>query len=660
MNSNLAALATTVTETLLASGGQLKGEEILFRCLHSGHDDSHPSARWKPSEGIYFCDPCAKGGGTVALAQLLGIQTGNRNGAQASSPKGPTGIYKYTDAKGSTLFVVCRFDKPSASGKPKKTFLQCHYCPQGTKGITWNLGGDPRKCRCKRITPVLFNLPELLDSARGAEPVFIVEGEKCAMLLSALGVLATTSPGGAGKWRPDAAGLELARPLSGRHILILPDNDEPGRKHAESLARAVQQAGAADIRVLDLPDLPPKGDVADWMEACKEEDKIGALRRLAESAPRWKPTFADASSAQLGELLGDERFTDTGNAKRLVLRRGNDLRYCYQGGKWLVWDGRRWRIDDGDCVMLLAKETARAIYTEAAATEDSEDAEALSKHATSSLSEKRLRAMIALACSECPIAPQEFDADPWLLNVANGTLDLRSGALREHRRDDRLSKLVPVAFDSEAACPTWHTFLLRIFNGNEALIAFVQRAVGYGLTGHIREQVLFFLHGTGANGKSTFLEALLSTLGPDYAIQAAPNLLMAKNFDAHPTEVADLHGKRFVATVEVGEGRKLAEVLVKQLTGGDTLKARRMREDFWSFAPTFKIFLAANHKPAVTGTDHAIWRRIQEMSRVLLKLEWRLGSSSQNSCSEARIRGQRLTRPPPPFWQPASTPRRAA
>lgn len=143
------------------------------------------------------------------------------------------------------------------------------------------------------------------------------------------------------------------------------------------------------------------------------------------------------------------------------------------------------------------------------------------------------------------------------------------------------------------------------------MIDFLQRSVGYSLTGDVGEQVLFFLHGSGANGKSTFINAIFDTLGGDYAVQSAPDLLVQKSGERHPTEVADLQGKRLVASIEVEDGRRMAEGLVKQLTGGDLLKARHMREDFFQFKPTHKLYLVANHKPAVRGTDYAIWRRIR-------------------------------------------------
>jgi putative DNA primase/helicase len=220
--------------------------------------------------------------------------------------------------------------------------------------------------------------------------------------------------------------------------------------------------------------------------------------------------------------------------------------------------------------------------------------------------------MVSLARSEpgIPILPTEMDVDPFLLNVWNGTLDLRKGELREHRREDRLTKLAPVRFLPDAKCPTWLRFLDRIMAGNADLIGYLQRVIGYSLTSNVDEHCLWLLHGSGQNGKSTFLATILAMLG-DYGLQAVSELLMARNSDAHPTERADLFGRRFVCTIEVDEGKRLAESLMKQLTGGDQIRARRLYQDFFTFAPSHKLFLAANHKPEVKGQDFAVWRRIK-------------------------------------------------
>ena len=326
--------------------------------------------------------------------------------------------------------------------------------------------------------------------------------------------------------------------------------------------------------------------------------------------------------------IASRRFhlTDVGNAKRLVRRHGNYFRYCYLWGKVLVWDGMRWKPDDTGEVYRKAKDTVASIYTEASSlaaeasneedeahrAKKAEIAEALLKWAKQTEARTKIEAMVALAESEpgIPVTPDQLDTNPWLLNVLNGTINLWTGQLRDHRREDLITNLAPVEYDPIATCPTWEAFLCQIMAGNKNLIDFLQRAVGYALTGDVSEQVIFFLYGIGANGKSTLLNIFMSLLG-DYAMKATSDLLMVKKGEAHPTERADLFGRRFVAAIETEQGKRLAETFVKEATGGDPIRARRMREDFWQFDPTHKIFLATNHKPEIRGTDYAIWRRIR-------------------------------------------------
>jgi putative DNA primase/helicase len=300
-----------------------------------------------------------------------------------------------------------------------------------------------------------------------------------------------------------------------------------------------------------------------------------------------------------------------GNAQRMVARHGARLRYCHPWKQALVWDTRRWAIDDTAEVERMAKETAQAIALEAMGRSQQEFKE-ITKWATVSQSRERISAMISLATSELsiPILPAEMDQDPWLLNCANGTLDLRGGTLREHDPTDLITQLCPTEFDRYADCPLWIATLTKFLVKPE-LIAFFNRLVGYMISGVIRDHILPIAYGKGSNGKSTILGTLLEVLGPDYAMKAAPDMLMAKYGNSHPTDRADLFRKRFVVAIESESGRRLNETLVKELTGGDRIRARRMREDFWEFNPTHKMIMATNHKPVVRGGDHGIWRRLK-------------------------------------------------
>jgi putative DNA primase/helicase len=262
--------------------------------------------------------------------------------------------------------------------------------------------------------------------------------------------------------------------------------------------------------------------------------------------------------------------------------------------------------------MNYAKALVRGLYAKAAMLESADARTALAKHAARSESAGRITAMLQHAQSEPGIACYEavFDADPWLLNCANGIVDLRTGVRRDPDRAALLTKRTPVAYDPQARAPRWNAFLRSTFAGQCELIAFVQRAVGYSLTASTREQVMFLLYGTGANGKSTFLNTLQAVLG-DYAQTAETSMLLAKSQDGGPTnDLAGLVGARLVVTAESDEGKRLGVALIKKLTGGDRMRVRFLHKEFFEFDPTFKIWFATNHKPRIPDTDYAIWRRL--------------------------------------------------
>jgi putative DNA primase/helicase len=277
----------------------------------------------------------------------------------------------------------------------------------------------------------------------------------------------------------------------------------------------------------------------------------------------------------------------------------------------------------------------RSMFDEIADAEDHRRT-VLLKHAMKSESAASITAMAKLAESDLRIALaiEELDRDPFLFNVKNGTLDLRTGVLRPHTPSDHITKIGGCVYDEAAECPRWLAFLDRIFAGEPELVSFVQRFVGYALTGDVSEQILAFFYVPGANGKSTLLETVFATMG-SYAKPGAPGLLVAKRNEEHPTSIADLRGARLVTSVEVGDGKRFDEERVKQLTGGDTIKARHMREDFFSFAPTHKIIVAANHKPEVRGTDHAIWRRIR-----LVPFDVTIPDEEKDPKLPAKLRGE--------------------
>lgn len=305
-------------------------------------------------------------------------------------------------------------------------------------------------------------------------------------------------------------------------------------------------------------------------------------------------------------------LTDLGNCRRFVNDWRHEVRYVPPWKAFVIYDGQRWVMDEMGQAVERAKQTVRGIAREATYAETAADRKALAKHALRSEGAARIVAMLELAKSEpgIPIDADRFDTDPWLLNVANGTLDLHTGVLRPHAVGDLIAKLLPVAYAPNATCPRWLAFLDEIMDGHADLVTFLRTAIGYALTGDTREQVFFILWGAGANGKSTFLRVITALLG-DYARQASMDTFMQKSYDGIPNDIARLLGVRFVAASEAEQQRRLAEALIKSLTGGEKIVARFLHKEFFEFTPRFKIFLATNHKPVIRGADHAIWRRIR-------------------------------------------------
>lgn len=305
------------------------------------------------------------------------------------------------------------------------------------------------------------------------------------------------------------------------------------------------------------------------------------------------------------------KCTDLGNAERFVKDHGGSVRFCHAWGKWLTWNGKHWEVDDTGQVYRLAKMTVRGIYAEAARAEDDVERLAIAKHAKKSESLSQFKAMIGLAESEegVPVKPNDLDANPWLLNVLNGSLDLRTGELKPHSRDNFITKLAPVAHDPNATCPTWLAFLEKAMAGRESLIAYMQKAVGYALTGDTREKNIVIFHGGGDNGK-TILTTVISAMLGDYAQETPVETLMIHKNESIPNDIARLKGERLVTASEGERGQRLAESLIKRLSGGDKITARFLHQEFFEFIPTFKIWLSTNHKPVIRGSDNAIWNRI--------------------------------------------------
>jgi len=322
---------------------------------------------------------------------------------------------------------------------------------------------------------------------------------------------------------------------------------------------------------------------------------------IARSVERYAPAVSTASV--------EAHLTDLGNAQRFAADHGGKALYCHPWHSWLVFTGQRWERDSTGHVFRLAQETVRSIYRSAADLED-EARKTLAAHALKSESAKKLTDMLALARSLLPCLPDDFDRDPMLFNMANGTLDLQTGDLRPHRPEDRITHLSPVVYDPKAECRLFQKCVAMWTNCSDPLARYLQTVAGYSITGVTHEDKLFIGYGSGDNGKTTFTNSIRYAMGT-YAAQTPTETLMARKGDANiPNDLARLKGTRLVTAMESEQGRYLAESLIKQLTGGDPIAARFLHAEWFEFVPQFKIFLSTNHKPRIRGTEHAVWRRI--------------------------------------------------
>lgn len=292
-------------------------------------------------------------------------------------------------------------------------------------------------------------------------------------------------------------------------------------------------------------------------------------------------------------------YSDESIALKFTERHAGQLRYVSAWGRWLRYDGARWAPDETLAVFDLARGICR---TAAAECNDQRTAPRIAAAQTVTAVERLARADRRHAATA-----DQWDADPWLLNTPGGVVDLRTGNARPHAPTDHMTKITAAAPGGD--CPLWRRFLDRITGGDADLCAFLQRMAGYSLTGITREHAMVFCYGTGSNGKGVFLNTLTAIWG-DYAATATMETFTASPTDRHPTDLAMLRGARLVTAQETEEGRRWAEARIKAMTGGDPITARFMRQDFFTFVPTFKLLIAGNHKPALRGVDEAIRRRL--------------------------------------------------
>ena len=532
--------------------------------------------------GTYYDHSAGEGGGVLDL--VMRRRHTDKDGALAwlrerkhiPEPSGMNIVarYPYTDPDGKLLYEVVRLDP--------KDFRQRR--PDGAGGWIW---------KTKGMQLVLYRLPSVLAAIQAGKVVYVTEGEKSADALAAAGLTATCAPRGACKWRD-----EYSPTLAGADVVLLPDNDDAGRKHVAMVAASLRRMSepSAAIRVLTLPNLPDKGDVFDWLQAGGTVAELAALTDAALEPDTAEP----ASERQQGD---DSGLTEDGIALAFAAQHGGELRYCHHAQHWYVWAGSYWRREETKLAFSYAREICRRMAPMA----EEKDQPKISKAAFSASVERFAQADRVFA-----VTADTWDRDPWLLGTPGGTVDLRTGVLREASRNDLITKHTACAPASVGTPhPEWTAFLDAATGNDKELQAFLQRLVGYMLTGDVTEEVLAFLYGEGGTGKGTFLGAIVAVLA-DYAVSVPIEVFTAGtrlNLEYYRAQMA---GARLVTASETEAGATWAESQIKEMTGNEApLSGRHPYGKPFTFMPRFKIMLVGNHAPRLKGRSKAMERRMR-------------------------------------------------
>ncbi len=483
----------------------------------------------------------------------------------------PSVTWTYRDAHARTLFHVCRFDT-EFGGK--------QFAPLTFDGGRW-------RWMAPEAPRPLYGLDRLAASPGAL--VVVCEGEKAADAACKLiaDAVAVTSPNGAqGARKADWS------PLRGRRVVVWPDVDAPGKKYGQAVVELASEAGATVAGIVNVPalvdgrELPEGWDAADALAE-------GVALRTADALPLM-PVNGPASPADV-PTIGPHNLSEDALALAFEARYADKLRFCHTSGSWFRWTGTRWEQERTQLAFTWAREICREVGGGHAK---------FAKAATAGAVEK-----FACAAPRFAITADKWDRDPWLIATPAGTVDLRTGELRDARPSEHITKLTGVAPADAGSVPKrWLSFLDEATGGDESVIRFLQQICGYALTGATTEHALFFIYGAGGNGKSVFLNILSAILG-EYSATAAMDTFTASKYERHSTDLAMLKGARLVTASETEDGRAWAEARIKQMTGGDPITARYMRRDNFTYRPEFKLVITGNHKPRLNNVDDATRRR---------------------------------------------------
>jgi putative DNA primase/helicase len=604
--------------------GRPGGRGWKARC--PAHDDQHPSLDIDLSEDgkVLLC--CRSAGCTTEeIVRRAGLEmrdlfpserpTGHRTRtAKGRRPAADderswpiVATYDYVDREGDLVAQVVRKEPPASADTPKRLKSFSQRRPDGRNGWIWNVQG---------IDVPLYRWPQICD-ADADESIYLCEGEKDADNLHARGLRATTNIGGAKAWKQI-----YAEHLRGRRVVILEDNDEAGQRRTAKAGLDLTVT-CADVRVLRLPNLPPKGDVSDWLGAGGTKE---ALLQLAAAAPKWAVDDLAVNSAcqtnDGGEPVAagiqqspQKPFTeyvktDMGAAELFRDRHGAMMRYCGEWKSWIEFDGRRWKRD---VEALKARDLAShdARYTMPAMAAKLDDHSQRSEYlafAAGRQSTAKVDATLRHAEHMLRIDASELNRDKHLFNVGNGTLNLETLELQPHNPADLITVLTPTKYDPAAQCPTWDRHVAVVTtdvdgNPRPELARYMQKLFAYSMLADLREKIFPILWGLADTGKTRTVEAIAHTLG-EYARPVLQEVLVRSRRGGNTPEVADLYGVRFAHVSELDNDAELNERQIKMLVGADDeICAMRKYENSFRFRPTHILYLDCNHLPKFSGDE---------------------------------------------------------
>ncbi len=560
------------------------GKGWMVRC--PAHDDGTASLAVGSGLNGRIVLFCHAGCETASIVSAMSLSLSDLFPPKEPIQNSIIATYDYLDLDGTLLHQCVRF--------APKDFRQRK--PNGAGGWIWKTSG--------RRVP--YRWPELV----GHTTIYIVEGEKDADALWSIGLPATCNLGGAGKWAIKET--KCLTEIGVDRVIVLPDNDHPGIKHAQEVSARMKAANIA-CSVIVLPDIGNHGDVSDWLS---QGGTAATLTALANHQ-LVTPLAMNQPLSQTIEISGHDpsryNLTDLGAAEAFRDRCHEHLRFDHHRNHWLVWHDHWWQPDAFAESERLAQEHIRLWQQEAVALPASHPKRSSLVDFTLKL--ERSGAMsnfMSLTKSLLPIATtgSEWDIDYWMLGCKNGVMDLRSGELRDGQPTDHVTKQVSAEFDEQASCPRWMQFLDEVFESNTLLIDYVTKAVGYSLTGDMREQCFFMAVGTGANGKSIFLDTLEHVFA-SYSHRAPMRLFASSDGEADRFSVADLQNARIVFAAETKANTRMNEHVIKALTGGETLSGERKYAQPFTFRPTAKIWLGVNHNPTISDDSFGFWRRVR-------------------------------------------------